>query len=136
MKACVSRSVVSDPLRPHGLSPAKLLCPWNSPGKNTGVGSLSLLQGIFSTQRSNPGLPHCRRIFFRLSLPGSPSSPKSNMTRGPCRKRCQPVSALSRTTPVRPPSWTSKEAVLVTTSGQGLETRVVSSRAGRRLHCV
>ena len=34
--------------------------PWNSPGQNTGVGSLSLLQGIFPTQRLNPGLPHCR----------------------------------------------------------------------------
>ena len=37
-------------------------CPWNSPDQNTGVGSLSLLQGIFSTQGSNPGLPHCRQI--------------------------------------------------------------------------
>ena len=36
--------------------------PWNSPGQNTGVGSLSLLQGIFPTQGSNPGLPHCRWI--------------------------------------------------------------------------
>jgi len=51
-----SRSVVSDSLGPH------VLCsPWNSPGQNTGVGSLSLLQGIFPTQGSNPG-PHCRRI--------------------------------------------------------------------------
>ena len=43
-----------------------------SPGQNTGVGSLSLLQGIFSTQRSNPGLPHCRRILYQLSHKGSP----------------------------------------------------------------
>ena len=50
-----SRSVVSDSLRSHGL-----WSPWNSPGQNTGVGSLSLLQGIFPTQGSNPGLPHCR----------------------------------------------------------------------------
>ena len=42
-------------------------CPWNSPGQNTGVGSLSLLQGIFPTQGSNPGLPHCRRILYQLS---------------------------------------------------------------------
>ena len=44
------------------------------PGKpmNTGVGSLSLLQGIFPTQRSNPGLPHCRRILYQLSHQGSP----------------------------------------------------------------
>ena len=41
--------------------------PWNSPGQNTGVGSLSLLQGIFPTQGTNPGLPHCRRILYQLS---------------------------------------------------------------------
>ena len=50
-------SVVSDSLQPRGL-----YSPWNSPGPNTGVGSLSLLQGILPTQGSNPGLPHCRRI--------------------------------------------------------------------------
>ena len=48
-------SVVSDSLLPHGL-----YSPWNSLGQNTGVGSLSLLQGIFPTQGSNPGLLHCR----------------------------------------------------------------------------
>ena len=53
-----SRSVVSDSLRPHGLYSA-----WNSPGQNTGVGSLSLLQGIIPTQGSNPGLLHCRGFF-------------------------------------------------------------------------
>ena len=42
--------------------------PWNSPGQNTGVGSLSLLQGIFPTQGLNQGLPHCRRILYQLSL--------------------------------------------------------------------
>ena len=46
---------------------ARLLCPWNSPGKNTRVGSRSLFQGIFPTQGSNPGLPHCRGILYRLS---------------------------------------------------------------------
>ena len=44
----------------------------NSPGKNTGVGSLSLLQGIFPTQGLNPGLPHCRWILYHLSHKGSP----------------------------------------------------------------
>ena len=44
-----------------------LYSPWNSPGQNTGVGSLSLLQGIFPTQGSNPGLPHCRQILYQLS---------------------------------------------------------------------
>ena len=57
-----SHSVVSDFLWPHGL-----YNPWNSPGQNTGVGNLSLLQGIFPTQGSNPGLPHCRWILYQLS---------------------------------------------------------------------
>ena len=50
----LSRSVVSDSLRPHGLWPTRLLCPWDSPGKNTGVGGHALLQGVFPTQGSNP----------------------------------------------------------------------------------
>ena len=60
-----SCSVVSDFLRPHGL-----YSPWNSLGQNTLVGSHSLLQGIFPTQGSNPGLPHCRRILYQLSHQG------------------------------------------------------------------
>ena len=58
---------MSNSLRPHGL-----YNQWNSPGQNTGVGSLSLLQGIFQTQGSNPGLPHCRQILYQLSHKGSP----------------------------------------------------------------
>ena len=46
--------------------------PWNSPGQNTRVGSLSLLQGILPTQGSNPGLLHCRAILYQLSHKGSP----------------------------------------------------------------
>ena len=46
--------------------------PWNSPGQNTGVGGLSLLQRIFPTRGSNPGLPHCRWILYQLSHKGSP----------------------------------------------------------------
>ena len=46
--------------------------PGNSPGQNTGVGSLSLLQEIFPTQGLNPGLPHCRHIIYQLSHKGSP----------------------------------------------------------------
>ena len=57
---------------PPGLYPAKLLCPWNSPGKNTGLGCHSLLQGIFPTQGSNAGLLHCRQILYQLSHKGSP----------------------------------------------------------------
>ena len=57
-----SSSVMSDSLWPHGL-----YSPWNSPGQNSGVGSLSVLQGIFPTSGSNLGLPHCRRILYQLS---------------------------------------------------------------------
>ena len=46
-----------------------------TPGQNTGVGSLSLLQGIFPTQGSNPGLPHCRQILYQLSSQGSLALP-------------------------------------------------------------
>ena len=52
---------------PHGLLPARLLCPWDVPGKNTGVRFHALLQGVFLAQGSNPGFPHCRRILYRLS---------------------------------------------------------------------
>ena len=62
-----SHSVVSDSLQPHGL-----YSPWSSPGQNTGVGSLSLLQWIFPTQGLNPGLPHCRQILYQLNHKGSP----------------------------------------------------------------
>ena len=58
---------VKGSLWPHGLC-----SPWDSPGQNTGVGSHSLLQGIFPTQGSNPGLPHCRQILYQLSHQGSP----------------------------------------------------------------
>ena len=62
-----SCSVISDSLQPHGLYSL-----WNSPGQNTEVGSLSLLQGIFPTQGSNPGLLHYRWILYQLSHKGSP----------------------------------------------------------------
>ena len=58
-------SVMSNSLRPHWL-----YSPWNSSGQNTGVGSLSLLQGNFPTQESNRGLLHCRRILYQLSYQG------------------------------------------------------------------
>ena len=61
------QSVVSDSLRCHGLQPTRLLCPWNSSGKNTEVGSHSLLEGIFLTQGSNLALLHFRRILHCLS---------------------------------------------------------------------
>ena len=62
-----SRSVLSNSVRSHGL-----YSPWDSSGKNTGVGSLSLLQGIFPNQGSNPSLLHCRWILYKQSHQGSP----------------------------------------------------------------
>ena len=62
-----SCSVMSASLWPHGLYTS-----WNSLGQNTGVGSLSLLQGIFPSQGSNPCLSHCRWILYHLSHQGSP----------------------------------------------------------------
>ena len=71
VKVCVSHLVVSNSLRPHGLQPARLLCPWDFPGKNTGVGCHSLLQGIFLTQGSNLGVLHFGQILYHLSHQGS-----------------------------------------------------------------
>ena len=73
---------MSDSLWPHGLYSL-----WNSPGQNTGMGSHSLLQGIFPTQGSNPGLPHCRQIPYQLSHQGSPSLHIQPLTLHP---RCWP----------------------------------------------
>ena len=68
MKVKVSfHSVMSDFLQPRGL-----YSPWNSPGQNTGGGSLSLLQRIFPTLGQNPGLLLCRQILYQLSYQGSP----------------------------------------------------------------
>ena len=70
----ISHLVMSSSLWLHGLQPSRLLCPWDFPGKNTGVGCHFLLQEIFLTQGSNPGLLHCKRILFHPSHRGSPIS--------------------------------------------------------------
>ena len=64
-----SRSVMSDSLRPH-----ELFGPWNSPGQNTGVGSLSLFQGIFPTWGSKPGLPALQADSLPVEPPGKPTA--------------------------------------------------------------
>ena len=102
-----SRSVLSDSLQPHGL-----YSPWNSPGQNTGVGSLSLFQGIFPTEGSNPGLPHCRWILYHLSHQGSPRilkwvtypfSIRSSQPRNQTRVSCITVGFFT--------SWATREAL-------------------------
>ena len=76
MKSEISHSVISDSLQPHGLKPPRLVCLWDSPGRNTGMGCYFLLQGIFPTQGSNLGLLHCRQILYHLSHQGSPKKYK------------------------------------------------------------
>ena len=73
--ACSVYSVVFHSSRPHGLQLARLHCPWDSPGKNTGVGCHALLQRIFPTQGQNPcllRLLHCRVASLLKSHCGSP----------------------------------------------------------------
>ena len=73
MCVCVSCSVISNSLQPHELQPTKLFAPWDYSNKNTGVGSHSLLQGIFLTKGLNPSLLYCRQILYCLSFQGSPA---------------------------------------------------------------
>ena len=63
-----SLSVMSNSLQSHGLELTRRLCPWDFPDKNSGVGCSFLLQGIFPTQGSNPGLLHCRRILYHCAI--------------------------------------------------------------------
>ena len=64
-------------LQPYGLQPARLLCPCDFPGKNTGMGCHSLLQEIVPTQGSNPHLLHCRWFLYRWAARGAQSRPRA-----------------------------------------------------------
>ena len=83
-----NRSVRSNSLQPH-----QLHNPWNFSGQNTGVGSHSLLQGTFSTQGLNPGLPHHRWILYQLS--------RSSVTQS-CPTLCNPMDYSTPGFPVHP----------------------------------
>ena len=102
-----------------------LYSPWNSPGQNTGVGSLSLLQGLFPTQESNPGLLHCRQILYQLSHKGTPrtlewiaypfsrgSSQPRNWTGFSCITDGFFTSWATREAPRRHTCWQSKKLVV------------------------
>ena len=105
----VSLPVVADSSWPHGLLQlARLLCPWDSPGRNTGVGCHSLLQGIFPTQWSNPDLPHCWQILYHLSHQGS-----SVMRRKMLNELCSVTQA-------RPTLWDPMDHSLPGTSVHGI----------------
>ena len=74
MCVCVCCSVMSHSLQPHGLKLTRLLCPWNFPGKNIGVGCHSLLQGIFPT----PGIKPGSSTLQADSLPSEPLGEPTN----------------------------------------------------------
>ena len=102
-------------LQPRGLQPSRLLWPWNSPGKNTGVDSHSLLQGIFLTQGSNPGLPSCRQILYCLSYQGSPGGcPFSNK-----REQTLEIRAMCETESQATPNARPRELEDIIVCGQG-----------------
>ena len=103
MCVCVSCSVVSNSLWPHGLQPTWLLCPWNSPGKNTGVGCHFLFQGIFPTRGSYLHLLcllHWQPDSLPLSHLGSPLPATMNIVFWLC---CS-VSRILVSRPVEPTS--------------------------------
>ena len=104
--------------RPHGLYSL-----WDSPGQNTGVGSCSLLQGIFPTQGLNPGLPHCRRILYQLSHQGSPVGGLQQ----PCPNSCVKTFCC----------WSSSQSLRVSCQAGGGQRGTVCSGCGggeRRPH--
>ena len=70
---CLVTSVMFKALQSHGLQTSRLLCPSNSLGKSTGLGCHALLQSIFPTQGSNPGLLHCRQIFLHWATREGPN---------------------------------------------------------------
>ena len=89
---CVSHSAMSNSLQPHRLQPTRLLCPWDSPGKNIGMGCHFFLQAIFPTQGSNPhllSLLHWKMDSFPLSHLGSPKEPLGD-SNGQARLRVRP----------------------------------------------
>ena len=73
----------------------------DSPGKNTGVGCHALLQGIFPAQGSNPDLPHCRRILYRLSHQGSLPNGTSRSNKMVFIKEIHPTFGISQITTKR-----------------------------------
>ena len=89
-----SSSVWSDSLRPHGLLPDRLLYPWDSPGKNTGMSSYPLFQGLFPTQGWNLGLPYCRQILHSLRNQGHLSVIDAQV----CLTLCNPWTLASQAT--------------------------------------
>ena len=128
-----SRPVMSDSLQSYGL-----YGPWNSPGQNTGVGSLSLLQWIFPTQESNQGLLHCRWILYQLSYqwparittPTCPRPTSSAFSRKPSQEVKWKIGQMKRHTATRRSHWPIKMTYLLwckSASNVCLETKWYST---------
>ena len=75
---CEVALVVSNSLQPYRPEPMRLLCPWDSPDRNPGVGCHAFLQGIFLTQGLNLDLLHYRQILYHLSHQGSSKGSELN----------------------------------------------------------
>ena len=113
--------------------------PWDSPGKNTRVGCHSLVQGIFPTQRLNPGLLHCRRILYHWSHQGSPRTPKEGLkTRSskcpslrPGSRSWQSIASATLHFPKEAgASWTCRKGMKVPALGAGVSRHVQPSLTG------
>ena len=109
----VSLSVVSDSLWPHGLKPARVLCPWDSPGKNTGVGCYALLQEIFPNPGIKPRSPAGR--FFTIWATKEASSSLTHHTQIQCYKTVVVFQQSLKRCPKSPPSLTAPLKKLVNT---------------------
>ena len=94
---------MSDSLQPHRLKPYRLLCPWDFPGKNTGVECHSLLQGIFTPQGSNPHLLHWQADSSPLSHLGSPLMKNSPALFSSCEQEV--VRGVLPSRPICPRPW-------------------------------
>ena len=92
--------------RPHGLYPTRLLCPWDSPGKNTGVGCQFLLQGIFLTQGLNSHLLHWRQVLYHLTHQGM------SIYSYPEKQLSSPQSSANREIGILPAVKTSRQIEL------------------------
>ena len=106
-------------------NPPGSFCPWNSPGKNTGVSSYSFLQGVFLTWGSNPGLLRCRQILYCLSHQGRPWITLCH-AKGHTSREILPVPAALLRLSLGPlSSLVSLSGSNVTSSGVGLSLPVL-----------
>ena len=103
--ALLSCSVMSNSLKPTHCSLSGSSVHGDPPGKNTGMGRHALLQEIFPTQGSNPGLPHCRRIIYHLSHQGTPKPyiPRFNLATLHVCLQASLLGELCNSTGVGPP---------------------------------